>query len=416
MTKPQTTVEEARDIILDHTQKTPKIDIPVENSGGYVLAEDIEASEPVQPFRNAAMDGIACRYEDAKVNGQPLTIIGEVAAGDPGTITVQAGECVQIMTGAPVPDELDTVIRIEDCNIEENEVTFTRLPSKGEGDNIRNAGEDIQPGDRVLKAGQVLRPYELGVGVLSGRGSVKVHRQPRVAVLSTGNELVTEPGADLGPGQIRDINQFTLSEGARQAGAEVTSVESLPDDLDATLDHTQNLLEEHEIILTSGGISMGEYDFIGDVMSRLDVEFLFHKVWQKPGKPLGFGVSDGTLWFALPGNVVSSMVNFEVYVRPTIFQMRGIQQDDREIRHLSSSESLRETDRRTFFFRGQYNRNGDQTTVHLTETGQGSHVMTSMSAADCLIEVPPKTDVQPGDVVKTIDLQSPVPVPLPNTK
>jgi molybdopterin molybdotransferase len=341
--------------------------------------------------------------------------VGDVAAGDPGTVDVGPGECVSIMTGAPVPDGLDTVIRIEDCDVEDGTVRFTRLPSRGKGDNIRNAGEDIEPGDTVLTTGQVMRPYEVGVGVLAGRSEVTVHRQPEVAVISTGDELVTEPGAELGPGQIRDINRFTLADGARQAGAEVSHVSSLPDDRQQSIDEIRRLFDEHDVVVTSGGISMGEYDFIGDVLSTIDVEFLFHKIWQKPGKPLGFGAREGTLFFALPGNVVSSMVNFEVYVRPAILRMRGFDDGERAVRTATASESLRETDRRTFFFRGQYGNDPDDLTVGLPDTGQGSHVMTSMSEADCLIEVPPKTDVQPGDEVKTLDLNTPSPLPFPRS-
>lgn len=416
MAQPETTVSEAREIIAKETKTLSTKKVNVEESCGYVLAEDVEATEPVQPFRNAAMDGFAVRYEDAETSDEkPLEIVGDVAAGDPGTVDVGPGECVSIMTGAPVPDGLDTVIRIEDCDVEDGTVRFTRLPSRGKGDNIRNAGEDIEPGDTVLTTGQVMRPYEVGVGVLAGRSEVTVHRQPEVAVISTGDELVTEPGAELGPGQIRDINRFTLADGARQAGAEVSHVSSLPDDRQQSIDEIRRLFDEHDVVVTSGGISMGEYDFIGDVLSTIDVEFLFHKIWQKPGKPLGFGAREGTLFFALPGNVVSSMVNFEVYVRPAILRMRGFDDGERAVRTATASESLRETDRRTFFFRGQYGNDPDDLTVGLPDTGQGSHVMTSMSEADCLIEVPPKTDVQPGDEVKTLDLNTPSPLPFPRS-
>lgn len=412
MAKPETTVEEARKIIDSQTDPRSTRSIDVENACGYVLAEDVDATEPVQPFRNAAMDGFAVRFEEAEQSDEtPLEIVGDVAAGDPGTVEVGPGECVSIMTGAPVPEGLDTVIRIEDCDVENDTVRFTRLPSRGKGDNIRNAGEDIQPGDTVLKQGQVIRPYEVGVGVLAGRSELSVYRRPEVAVISTGDELVSEPGADLGPGQVRDINRFTLADGARQAGARVSHVSALPDDREESIGTIDQLFQDHDIVVTSGGISMGEYDFIGDVLRTIDVEFLFHKIWQKPGKPLGFGAREGTLFFALPGNVVSSMVNFEVYVRPTILKMRGLTEVNRQIRTVPAGESLRETDRRTFFFRGQYEHDNGKLTVTLPDTGQGSHVMTSMSEADCLIEVPPKTDVQSGNSVKTIDLRNPVPIP-----
>lgn len=413
MTNPETTVPEARDIIEKHTSKLSTRIVPVQSACGYVLAEDVEATEPVQPFRNAAMDGYAVRYHEAeKANDVPLEIVGEVAAGDPGTIDVSEGECVGIMTGAPVPEELDTVVRIEDCEVNGDTVSFSRLPSKGKGDNVRNAGEDIEAGNVVLRKEQIMRPYEVGVAVLAGRADVSVHRRPKVAIISTGDELVSEPGDELGPGQVRDINRFTLADGARQAGADVDHVSSLPDDRDMSIEKIRNLFEHNDIVITSGGISMGEYDFMGDVLEEINVDFLFHKIWQKPGKPLGFGAREGTLFFALPGNVVSSMVNFEVYVRPSILKMRGLTDTERMTRTVKAGEELRTTDRRTFFFRGQYVKQDGELFVTLPDTGQGSHVMTSMSEADCLIEVPPETNTEPGDDVTTLDLRTPTPVPM----
>jgi molybdopterin molybdotransferase len=393
----------------------PVDSVPVEKACGYVLAESIQATEPVQPFRNSAMDGFAVRYGEAKNaldEENPLSIVGEVAAGDPGTIEVGERDCVRIMTGAPVPEGCDTIIRIEDSVVEQGTVHFTRLPSGGRGDNIRDAGEDIQVGETVLRSENLLRPYEVGVGVLAGRSNVDVYRRPDVAVISTGDELVKEPGEPLGPGQIRDINRFTLADGVRQAGGELTQVSTLPDDYDESVARIRSLLENHDILVTSGGISMGEYDFIGDVIDATDLEFHFHKVWQKPGRPLGFASNGETLLFALPGNVVSSMVNFEMYVRPTILRMRGIGSPHRRCLQLTASETFPETDRRTFFFRGRYDGNEEKRMVKPTGTGQGSHIMTSLSEADCIVEVPPRTAVEPGDRVTVWELNHPRPVPL----
>lgn len=155
---------------------------------------------------------------------------------------------------------------------------------------------------------------------------------------------------------------------------------------------------------------MGEYDFINDTLNELDVEFLFHKVWQKPGKPLGFGVENQTLFFALPGNVVSSMVNFEIYVRPTILRMRGIDDATRQHRFLEAGKSFPETDRRTFFFRGKYIQQDTETCVVPTGTGQGSHIMTSLAEADCLVEIPPQSNVESGNKVSVWDLNEPTPI------
>lgn len=413
MSQPRTTVKEAHELIERRTPSPNTETRPVEETTGYVLAESVEATEPVQPFRNAAMDGFAVRFEEAKSSQErPLRIAGEVAAGDPGTMEVNPGECVGIMTGAPVPEGLDTVIRIEDCVVEGDTVRFTRMPSRGKGDNVRDAGEDIQIGDTVLRSDRVIRPYELGVAVLAGRRELKVYRRPRVAIISTGDELVETPGAPLEPGQIRDINRFTLAEAARQAGARVGHVSSLPDDLDRSIERIQALFADNDVVVTSGGISMGEYDFIGDVMDRVGVELVFHKVWQKPGKPLGFGARDDTLFFALPGNVVSSTVNFELYVRPVLLRLRGLREVQRDRFECVATEPFGETDRRTFFFRGVLERTSEGPGVRPTGTGQGSHIMTSMSEADCLVEVPPNTTVEEGDVVTVIDLNHPLPLPL----
>lgn len=411
MADPETTVEEARSITLEAAHTLPEETIPVQDATGFVLAEDVEATEPVQPFRNAAMDGYAVRWNDVKEDPeQPLIIAGEVAAGEVGEVPTNPGECVRIMTGAPVPEDLDTVIRREDAVVEDEQVHFTRLPSRGKGDNVRNAGEDIQPGDRVLQSGQVIRPYEIGTGILGGRETLSVYPRPRVAVISTGDELVGDPGAPLKKGQIRDVNRHTLQSAARQAGARVTNVTSLPDDKEATLETLDDLIDRHDVVMTSGGISMGDYDFIGSALEQLGVELTFHKIWQKPGKPLGFAQDDGTLLFALPGNVVSSLVNFEIYVRPVILRMRGLTDVHRPRRQAQLEESVGQSDRRSYFLRGQYSRNKDELTVRLTQTGQGSHVMTSMSEADCLIELPPRTKTSAGDTVITHDLTQPVPL------
>lgn len=255
-----------------------------------------------------------------------------------------------------------------------------------------------------------LRPYELGVGILAGRSEIEVFEKPDVAIISTGDELVQEPGAALGPGQVRDINRFTLAEGVRQAGGDVSHVSFLPDDHEESRTRLRQLFDNNDLVITSGGISMGDYDFAGDVLDELEVDFLFHKVWQKPGKPLGFAVDNGSLFFALPGNVVSSMVNFELYVRPTILRMRGIEDATRQHRSLKAGTSFPANDRRTFFFRGKYETEGAETRVVPTGTGQGSHIMTSLAEADCLVEVSPYTEVEPGDEVSVRDLNNPLPI------
>ncbi len=413
MADPETTVEEAREITFNAAERLPARNLSVEDVGGFVLAEDVTAQAPVQPFRNAAMDGFAVRWQDVHEDPeQPLAIAGEVAAGEVGERSVDPGECVRIMTGAPVPEGLDTVIRREDAEIENGTVSFTRLPSRGKGDNVRHPGEDLEEGERVLRAGQILRPYEVGTGILAGRRSVSVHRRPKVAVISTGDELIGTPGAPLKKGQIRDINRYTLSEAARQAGARVNRVTSLPDDREQTLKEMEAVVQHHDVVMTSGGISMGDYDFVGEILDELKLEFVFHKVWQKPGKPLGFARDDDTLFFALPGNVVSSMVNFELYVRPVLLKMRGLKHPNRHRRRLQLEEAVGESDRRTFFLRGQYVECSPEPNVRLTDTGQGSHVMTSLSEADCLIELPPQTKTSAGDTVTVHDLRRPEPIPV----
>ncbi len=414
MTKPQTSVEDARRIVRERTSRCPVISVPCERSAGFVLAESVEATEPVQPFRNSAMDGFAVRYDEAKRardEDSTLSIAGEVAAGDTGTDTLEDQECVRITTGAPVPEDCDTVIRVEDAIVRDNTVYFTRLPSEGRGDNVRDAGEDIELGQTVLDPGNVIRPYELGVGLLAGRTKLDVYRAPRVAIISTGDELVKEPGAPLGPGQVRDVNRFTLAEGARQAGAEVSHVSTLPDNFKQSIKRIRSLFQNHEVVVTSGGVSMGEYDFIRDVLEETDVELHFHKVWQKPGKPLGFGSEAGTLLFALPGNVVSSMVNFELYVRPAILRMRGFEKPERKTVKRNAAAPFPQTDRRTFFFRAQYVWEGNEEKVMPTGTGQESHIMTSLSEADCLVEVTPHSSIESGDDVLVRDLNRPYPLP-----
>ncbi len=322
-----TSIEEARTRVLAEARPLAVESRPLADALGMVVGEEIVAPHSVPPFDNSGMDGFAVRAADTveATAGSPVRlIIGEtIAAGHVATRPLGPDEAARIMTGAPVPEGADAVVEQEVTEEADGQVLL-RDPVKP-GRNIRRAGEDVGAGERVLAPGSVLGPAEIGLIASLGYATVQVHRRPRVAIISTGSELV-EVGRDLGPGQIRNSNSYSLRAQCQQLGIEPIMLGIVPDDYDTT----RRLMEEglkYDVLLTSGGVSVGKFDFVKDVQDELGVERRLWGVAMKPGKPLAFGVRDETLVFGLPGNPVSVMVSFELFVRPALLRLMGLSQD-----------------------------------------------------------------------------------------
>ncbi|MDT8400270.1 MAG: molybdopterin molybdotransferase MoeA [Bacteroidales bacterium] len=291
--------------------------IPFMDSPGRVLAEDIISDIDMPPFNKTAVDGYACRRADL---GRELIINEVVAAGQVASGPVTEGRCVKIMTGAAMPEGTDWVFMVEDAEEKDGRVKFTGKAGK---DNIAKLGEDIRLGATVIKAGKIIAPQDIAVMATVGAVKVVVKQRPLVGVISTGNELV-EPHLKPGPAQIRNSNAYQLIAQTIRAGGEAVYYGIAPDDEEPTFNMLSKAIEKCDIVLLTGGVSMGDYDEVPAVMKRAGVKILFDRIAVQPGKPTTFGVHDNALIFGLPGNPVSSFIQFEILVRPMIMRAMGL--------------------------------------------------------------------------------------------
>ncbi|HEU4977837.1 MAG TPA: gephyrin-like molybdotransferase Glp [Solirubrobacteraceae bacterium] len=371
-------IDEARARVLATARPLPAQDVALAEALGRVLSEDVLAAGDVPPFAGSAMDGFAVRSGPSR---RALRIVGESRAGMPAQAAVGEGEAVRISTGAAMPEGADAVLQLE---LAEDRGDSVLLQDEVEpGRNVRRAGEDLRAGEVALRAGTRLGPAEVGVAASAGRAEVRCARRPRVAVLATGDELA-EPGAPLGPGQIHDSNLLTLSALATRAGAEVAFSEHVRDDAGATRDAVARALETADVLICSGGVSVGPHDHVKDALAASGVEEVFWRVALRPGGPTWFGARGERLVFGLPGNPVSAMVTFALFARPALHALEGDAQAaparsrarlaDRAQRRRERDECLRV-------------RVDDEGWAHLTGP-QGSHQLTSMLAADALAIVP----------------------------
>ena len=352
-----------------------------------VLGEEIVASHSVPVFDNSGMDGFAVRARDtvdASTDAPSRLTIGDtIPAGHVSARVLGPEEAAKIMTGAPIPQGADAVIQSEAAEEAQGHVLIYEAVKPGK--NIRRAGEDVMAGDRVLGVGSILGPAEIGLIASLGHPTVLVYRRPRVAILSTGSELV-EVDRPLGPGQIRNSNGYSLQAQCRQLGIEPTVLGIVPDDYEST----RRLMQEglsYDVLVTSGGVSVGQFDFVKDVQDELGVERRLWGVAMKPGKPLAFGVRDGTLVFGLPGNPVSVMVSFELFVRPALLRVMGHRKTTRPLYQAVISEDVTNSDGRVFVVRVRAWR--EDGVWHVSSTGaQGSGILRSMVGANGLAFVP----------------------------
>jgi len=390
-------IAQARELVRAAVAPLDGEPVPIEAALGRVLAEDVAAAHDVAPFDSSAMDGFALRAERPHTPaGTTLPIVGESRAGRPADRPLGPGEAMRISTGAMLPEGADAVLQVELASEDGERVTLHEDVPPGR--NVRRAGEDVRAGEVVLRAGAVLGPAELGVAVGAGRAEVRCARPPRVAVVATGDELV-DPGEPLGPGQIHNTNATTLAALAMQQGAEVFTVTGAADTLEDTEDALDAALADADLVLISGGVSVGPHDHVKAALEALGVEQRFWRVALRPGKPTWFGIRDRVLVFGLPGNPVSSMVTFLLFARPAL---RALQRAPFDIERRSAvlTEPVARQPERDEAVRVALETDAGGT-LRATPTGpQGSHVLSSMiGAAGLAIVEAGDGDLPAGTVV-----------------
>jgi molybdopterin molybdotransferase len=394
----------------------PTVVVPLDGALGLVLASPVVASEDVPPFANTAMDGYAVRSSDTDGAPVRLRVVGELPAGrDPAGLHVGRGEAVRIMTGAPMPDGADAVVMVERTRRVVgggDDVVEVEVPVPP-GNHVRPAGEDAVPGDEVVAAGTLLRPGHLGVLASVGVEEVTVVRRARVGVLSTGDELVAGGGrVALRPGQIRDANRHSLLASLREAGCEPVDLGVVRDDAVAVRAVIEGGLRSCDALLTSGGVSMGEYDHVKAVLATLGGDQTWMQVAVKPAKPLSFAVVDGRPVFGLPGNPASSIVSFELFARPALLAMMGRVGADAErpvVAAVADDGFARHPDGRLHLvrvvLRADLGEGGDRRLHAVSAGGQGSNLLRSMASADGFALVPDGDGVPPGGSVDVMVLR-----------
>ena len=383
------------------------IELTLLDAQGLLLAEDVAADHPLPSFDNSAMDGYAVRSVDVRDASAEkpvvLPVVGDVIAGGRSVSGMGPGLAMRIMTGAPIPAGADAVVPLEDTDRGVARVSVRR--SVRTGDSVRRTGEDLTLGNVALTAGSAIGPQQIALLAALGRARVLVRPRPRVLVISTGSELV-DVGKEPGFGQITDANSYLLTAAARDAGAASYRVGIVPDDHERLMDVLESQLLRADVLVTSGGVSMGAYDVVKEALSEVgSVEFI--QVAMQPGKPQGFGHlgPNRTPIFCLPGNPVSSLVSFEVFVRPAIRKLLGKRRLERATVEATALERMASSLGTRQFRRGLLHREVDGSYSVSTVGGPGSHLIAAMASANCLIVIDEDVDeVEPGARVPVIPL------------
>jgi molybdenum cofactor synthesis domain-containing protein len=398
------TPDEARRIIEGHLPTMPIERVPLAEALGRVLAKDITAPVDHPPFPAATMDGFAVLAADASPWRE---VIGDQPAGILIPARVHDGQAVRIMTGAPVPAGADAVIPVEDTSFNEDHVVI-HAENVSPGSNIRPVGSDLKQGDRVLAAGTRLAPAHIGLIASVGVARVLVRRRPQVSILATGDEVM-EPGTELHPGQIYDANRFSLSAAVLEAGGVISWSGLVPDNRERLEALLRERMATDDIILTSGGVSMGELDLIKAILfDASDVTVHFRRLLLKPGKPLNFATRGDTLIFGLPGNPVSSLVTFELFLRPAMAIMSGDAVPDRPRVPVKLSSTAAPSDR-IEYQRARVHVAPDGTLVGGSTGPQQSSRLASFVGANALLVIPQRDRAyEAGETVEAILLSPPV--------
>ena len=386
-------VEEALSIIAENSTTMPVQKIQVSKSLGYILAETVYSPIAMPPFRQSAMDGYAFIHSEK----HQYDIVGIVQAGDHSKIKLKENEAVRIFTGAHVPDNADTVIMQEHVMATENSILITRMPEQYA--NVRHKGEQIGEEEVVFKANTLITPAAIGFLACLGITEVEVYKKPKVAILVTGNELV-KPGKKLSKGKIYESNSVMLQAALQTIGVKKTKIYKVKDNLKATKKALKEILKKHDIVLISGGISVGDYDFVKEALLENGVKELFYKINQKPGKPMFFGSKNDTLVFALPGNPASSLTNFYIYVYPAIKNRMGFKDIHLKKMLRKLNDNITNTTGKTLFLKALY----DETHVTVLE-GQSSAMLNTFAIANSLLVVPNEVEsLEKGQLVTLLPI------------
>ena len=393
--------QKAKTIVNKHLSFLDKENVDLINSPGRILGENIVASFPSPIFNNSAMDGFAVRAIDTKhaTEEKPieLKIIDISSAGSPSEITIGKGECIQCMTGAEIPKGADAIIMVEDTSGFSNNDYVKVMNAASSGAHIRKRGEEINGGDVLIKKGTRITANELGTCATFGYGALIVSKKPKVSIFGTGNELV-EPGKKLGKGQIYNSNLYVFTDLVEKAGALIHMKEVIKDDKETLKSFLSQALEESDIIISSGGVSMGRYDYVRDVFIELGVKEHFWKVAQKPGKPLFFGTKENKLIFGLPGNPVSSYLGFMEWVWTVIQSLMGENIEAPLYGKLDEFFPREKTKHRFLFGQAEY-KNGE--IICRPASRLGSHMLTSALGANCILgSNSGDGPLKPGDLIK----------------
>ena len=400
-------LDEARAFVLASCPTLPVTTVSLTHALGYVVAEPVVSTEQVPPFPNTAMDGFAVRAADTVGAPTVLRVVGTLAAGAAPDIEVGAGQAVRIMTGAPMPPGADAIVMVERTSTTDDGAAVTIEVGASVGDHVRSAGEDIAVGQEVFAAGTVLRPGHLGVLASIGLVTAAAYRRPRVGVISTGDELV-DNGAPLRPGQIRDSNRHTLVGLLSESGFDPVDFGTVADDETAMTEAFRSAASACDAVLTSGGVSMGDFDYVKVVLDRLGGgTFRWMQIAIRPAKPFAFGTIDGTPVFGLPGNPVSSMVSYELLARPALRQMMGHPDLHRTlVTAVAAEDMVRKPDGKTHYNRVLASWEEGRLRVR-SSGGQASNLLRSMALANALAVLEDGPGVRAGDDVPVLLLADP---------
>ncbi len=368
-------VKKALEIVAANSSNMPKQKISVHKALGFVLAETVYSPIAMPPFRQSAMDGYAFIHSDR----HQFDVIGISQAGDHDNVKLKENEAIRIFTGAYVPKNADTVVMQEDVMVNGDSILIAKKPEPFA--NVRNKGEQINEEDVVFDANTVITPAAIGFLTCLGITEIEVYKKPKIAILVTGNELV-EPGKKLKKGKIYESNSVMLQAALQTIGIKNAKVFRVKDSLKETKNVLKDLLKKNDIVLISGGISVGDYDFVKEALLENGVQELFYKINQKPGKPMFFGSKKNTLVFALPGNPASSLTNFYIYVYPAVKNLMGYSNTHlpKIIRKLDND--IQNTTGKTLFLKALY----DETNVTILD-GQASSMLNSFAIANGLVVV-----------------------------
>ncbi len=387
-------VSEALSLISSSTVNTTTRELPLQNAHGLILCKDVHAAIDMPPFRQSAMDGYALRSD---ATATTYTVIGEVKAGDAHQYPLAPGQAVRIFTGARVPDQADTVIMQEKVIRTENTITIDGAVATNK--NIRPQGEQIKKGEVAVPKGTTITPATIGFIAGLGIDTVAVYTPPKVTIITTGSELVPI-GNPLPEGKIYESNSLQLQAALAQLNCQEINIQTVADTYDHTKQIIQQAITDSDVVLISGGISVGDYDFVKRALEALDTQQIFYKIKQKPGKPLYYGINGGTPIFALPGNPASSLTCFYIYAVPLIRRMMG--HATPELQHTSkkiTSDFVKKGDRAQFL-------KATATNHEVTPLlGQSSAMLHTFAIANALIYIPAdQNNTQKGTKVITITL------------